>query len=469
MTQAPPCYCLELVQVECLLQEHLAAAAEYHPHSRTGHRRLLRLFVEDLSESVQGLPGRFVLSEPRLVQWMIQDCRGRAITTACVRLGRIGRFVKALCRAGLTQENVMAHWRARHGDHPWAVVVAALQAADPQAALAALPVEVRTPGPLTADIHRYVELQHALGKQYVNQSGTLLQFDRFLQTQAISSLAAITPALVERWLESLTCRPRGRRIKAGVLQRFCAYLVSLGRLSCNPVLPSSLTAAKQPDTSLRPFIFSVEEMKAVLAAARKLPPSNFARHRPQMCYTMLVLLYTLGLRLGEVLRLRIGDVDLVSRALFIHESKFHKSRYVPFGAKVGRCLEEFLALRHTVLTPIRPEDPLFVTLWRAPVRGLFLRTAFHGILANLELPHRPGCRRPRIHDARHSFAVNRLLRWYRDGGDVQSRLPLLSTFMGHVELRSTEVYLTITQELLQEANRRFYQHFGAVVHEEIPT
>src|SRR5439155_1662043 len=146
-------------------------------------------------------------------QWLTQDCRDRAARTASGRLGRIGRFVRTLHQAGLIAEDVMAQWRSRYGCPPWAVVVAALQAADPRAALAALPVEARAPGPLTADLQRYVELQRALGKQYVNQGGALLQFDRFLQTQGISSLAAITPTVVERWLESMTCNGRGRRIK----------------------------------------------------------------------------------------------------------------------------------------------------------------------------------------------------------------------------------------------------------------
>jgi integrase len=182
---------------------------------------------------------------------------------------------------------------------------------------------------------------------------------------------------------------------------------------------------------------------------------------------MLVLLAALGLRHGEVRRLCIRDVDLTRGVLFIRQTKFHKSRYVPFGPKVGGCLRQFLEVRRTVLQPLRDDDPLFVTLWRAPVRKRFLMAAFHGILRELGITAPEGRRRPRLHDMRHSFAVHRLLRWYREGADVQARLPLLAAFLGHVDAQYTAVYLTATAELLHEANERFYRHTGCLFNEEV--
>ena len=155
------------------------------------------------------------------------------------------------------------------------------------------------------------------------------------------------------------------------------------------------------------------------------------------------------------------DVQLDRQTLFIAQTKFHKSRYVPFGPKVGRCLQGYLEVRHTLLRPVRDDDPLFVTKWRKPIGYRMLRDVFRDILSTLGVTGLPGQGVPRIHDLRHSFAVNRLLRWYREGSDVQSRLPLLSTFLGHAHPRSTEIYLTITADLLREANARFHHHFGS--------
>ncbi len=122
---------------------------------------------------------------------------------------------------------------------------------------------------------------------------------------------------------------------------------------------------------------------------------------------MLVLLYALGLRHGEVRRLCIRAVDFTRAVLSIRQTKFHKSRYIPFGPKVGECLRQFRDVRRTVLQPLRDDDPLFVTLWRAPVWVRFLMAACRRILHDPDIPGAESPRRPRLHDLRHTFAVGR--------------------------------------------------------------
>ena len=182
---------------------------------------------------------------------------------------------------------------------------------------------------------------------------------------------------------------------------------------------------------------------------------------------MLALACALGLRSGEVRRLQIRDLDLQRGTLFVRETKFHKSRLVAFGPKLNQFLQKYLALRRSIFSPLRDADPLFVTQWRAPVGVIFLTATFRKIVDALGITGHPGQSGPRLHDLRHTFAVHRLLRWYREGVDVQSRLPILSTFLGHIRPRSTEVYLTITAELLREASARFHQNCGHLVDQEI--
>jgi site-specific recombinase XerD len=205
---------------------------------------------------------------------------------------------------------------------------------------------------------------------------------------------------------------------------------------------------------------------AILAKAKRLPTNHLFPLRPHVCYTLFAILYALGLRLGEARRLRLCDVDLQQNVLSIRQTKFHKSRLVPFGPRLAACLRRYLAIRHTVLQPVQNEDPLFVALWRRPVCDCAVGAVFRKLLSEVGLDALTDRRKPRIHDLRHAFAVHRLLRWYRQGVDVQNRLMLLSTFMGHVEIRSTEVYLTVTAELLGEANARFRRQFGDVATEE---
>jgi site-specific recombinase XerD len=148
------------------------------------------------------------------------------------------------------------------------------------------------------------------------------------------------------------------------------------------------------------------------------------------------------------------------QTLMIVKTKFHKNRLVPFGPKLGQRLHAYLEQRRRLFRVCHDDDPLFATCHRKPmVRGT-LQAAFRAGLRSIGLTAHDRVALPRLHDLRHTFAVHRLLRWYEEGVDVQNRLPVLATFMGHVSISSTQVYLTITSDLLQVAHGRFYQHFG---------
>jgi site-specific recombinase XerD len=161
------------------------------------------------------------------------------------------------------------------------------------------------------------------------------------------------------------------------------------------------------------------------------------------------------------------DVDLHQETLFIRDSKFHKDRIIPFGPKLGEHLKNYLSLRCSLFGSVKLDDPLFITRRCAFIRNRTIQYVFLDVLKAAEITIPPGKRRPRLHDLRHTFAVHRLLRWYKEGVDVQNRLPLLSTFMGHIDIYSSQVYLTITDDILREANGRFYDHFGISFDEEI--
>jgi site-specific recombinase XerD len=320
---------------------------------------------------------------------------------------------------------------------------------------------------LAAYLPSYLDLRRSLGRECESYVSALNELDHFLQAQAVLSVQAVTPALIDGWVAGMTCGAPRRRHKVRCARHFFDHLCSLSVVTDNPVLRALTNAGRLPSSSFRPFIFSKEQVAAILAEARRLPDTAKCRYRGPTCATMLALLYTLGLRHGEVRRLRIHDLDFRQQVLFIAQTKFHKSRFVPFGPKLGQSLQHYLDVRRLILPPMREDDPLFVTSWRKPIASRMLLTVFRQILQTLGIAGLPGRARPRLHDMRHAFAVHRLLRWYHEGLDVQSRLPALATFMGHVEPQSTEVYLTITAELLHEANTRFHRHFGQPHEEEI--
>lgn len=431
------------------------------------HRRVVQKLIRDFCMPREKPEQRLVLDEPRLLQWMIHDSIGRNVVNARSRLAVVARYLRALAQADLVDTDLMAEFRACHGNGTWDCLVPAFHSDDPEASLAAIRTVPPPPGPLALSVRAYVALHQSLGRQYERPRRILQHIDRFLQTAGVRSIQAITSTLIEQWAEGITSGRATRRVTIRVVHRFFSYLNDLKIVMHNPVSALLGKEGRLPRSAFKPFIFTSDQVAAILAEARQLSSTSYCPLKSETCYTMIALLYALGLRHGEARRLRIGDLDLDRGLLFINQTKFYKNRYVPFGPKVAECLRRFFNVRRTVLKPLHPDDPLFVTLWRAPVDHHFLLRAFRGILDFLNIRGPERHQAPRLHDLRHTFAVHRLLRWYREEQDVASRLPLLTTFMGHVDTRSTEVYLTITQELLQEANSRFYQQFGRLLGKEV--
>ncbi|KKR03174.1 MAG: Integrase/recombinase [Candidatus Uhrbacteria bacterium GW2011_GWF2_39_13] len=179
------------------------------------------------------------------------------------------------------------------------------------------------------------------------------------------------------------------------------------------------------------------------------------------------MLYTLGLRLNEALNLTLRDVNFDHGTIFIQDSKFHKDRIIPFGPKMGVHLKKYIFLRRHIFKPVKSNDYLFIARQRFRVSDGNIRCAFSKLIKSQQTNDSHGKAHPRLHDLRHTFAVHRLLQWYKDGVDVQNKLPLLSTFMGHVDIYSTQVYLSITEDILKEANKRFQLNFGSKFDKEI--
>jgi integrase len=153
----------------------------------------------------------------------------------------------------------------------------------------------------------------------------------------------------------------------------------------------------------------------------------------------------------------------------VRETKFAKSRLVPYGPRIGQLVADYLD-RWTALQigTLIPDLPIFSFRKHQPVSPAIISGIFHELVSQLALPIPDGTRSPCVHSLRHSFAVGTLLRWYRQGADPRSRLLQLSTFMGHVNPQSTAVYLTITTDLLTEASHRFERWAEPLIHKVTP-
>jgi integrase/recombinase XerD len=290
--------------------------------------------------------------------------------------------------------------------------------------------------------------RRSLGYQDKTLGTYFASFDRFCFARGRSE-PWLTRDLVEAWVASashLTARARAQRYSAlRVLGRF---LTEQHAQTYVPGPTPGLTS------TFRPHIYSAAEIRALLEEAGRLRPLGSLR--PHTFVTLIGLLYCTGVRVSEALALRLADVDLEEDLLIIRDAKFHKSRAVALQPDVKHALADYFEARRQKRQGQDPQAPFFVNEWRRPCAyGTVVKT-FLAIARRAGVRGAPKQRGPRLHDLRHSFAVHRLLAWYRDGGDVQARLPLLSTYMGHVCLVSTQVYLNITAELLHEAARRFH-------------
>jgi integrase/recombinase XerD len=298
-------------------------------------------------------------------------------------------------------------------------------------------------------IEQYIAFQQALGTAFLTDARILRAFGRAVGVKA--RIADVRPRQVDTFLGTtrpvtITWHDKFRRLRS-----FFHYAISRGYLDVAP-LPTVIPRRPPPFV---PYIFAPAELRRLFQVIdgdqRKSCLESGTTH------TLILLLYGAGLRLREAVNLSRADVDLQGAVLTVRNTKFGKTRWVPFGPQLGQALAQYAARDRAP----RAEAPFFTTRQGSGVKPDTLQHNFR-ILCN-----RAGIRRtdgakeePRLHDLRHTFAVHRLTSWYRQGADVQRLLQHLSVYLGHVHIRHTQVYLTMTPELLHEAGQRFERYAG---------
>jgi len=318
---------------------------------------------------------------------------------------------------------------------------------------------IRFKSTLASVIADYLALKTALGRRYDSERWILQSLDVFLVEQATDAdLTAETFACWCRTLQHLS--PTVRRMRMRVVRNLCLYR---RRMEPACFVPD---AALFPPTrqGVKPHIFTDAQVIRIIKATRSLQVAAYCPLRPATFRLAIVLLYTAGLRRGELLRLTIADVDHREQTLLIRVTKFHKSRRVPLSPSVFKEVERYLKARRAHRLPA-PYEPLLIWNVDGPARG-YTGTGLHRVIRRLLREagiRKPDGRLPRTHDFRHSMAVNALLRWYRAGVDVHAKLPLLATYMGHVSILSTQHYLHFVDDLASSASARFAEHCGGLV------
>ena len=306
---------------------------------------------------------------------------------------------------------------------------------------------------LGATIASYLALKKALGRRFAVETTVLAQLDRFLSAQRPAT-AGLTPDRFAAWSLTLAhLTPTVRRNRMRIVRNLCLYLRRTDR-DCFVPDPSGFPA---PHTPQRPHIFTEEQILRLLRATANLRPTSTSPLCAEVFRLAVVLLYTAGLRRGELVHLGLSDYDPAARTLLVRAAKFHKSRLVALSKDAAHELDVYLRARFRL--PHDPNAPLLVSrsggLRAYSGAGLGAGRRRHFRSADVRTAQG---RLPRVHDMRHTHAVHALLRWYRAGADVQTKLPALATAMGHVSIASTAYYLPFLEPIAEAASARFANH-----------
>ncbi len=296
----------------------------------------------------------------------------------------------------------------------------------------------------------YLAYKRALGHRFVSEGRTLQAFCRQLDDSPVAAITADrVRAFLQRERTSMATVARKHRVLAGLYRFACGR----HRAALFPLPPAP---PKRP-TSFVPYIYSQEELKRLLDAAA---PTCSARASLEdyVLRALLLVLYGAGLRLSEALALNEADVDLEQAVLTIRQTKFYKTRLVPVGHDLCHVLHTYRR-RRDLRHPHGPQAPFFCLRKGQRVSASVLERTFRRLRATARVRREGSARHPpRLHDLRHAAAVHRVIQWYRRDADLQRLLPQLATYLGHVDLSSTQRYLTLTPELLHEASRRFERY-----------
>jgi integrase/recombinase XerD len=298
----------------------------------------------------------------------------------------------------------------------------------------------------------YVTFRRTLGERCNRTEYALRAFCRAIgPATAIRRIRskAVAQFVVGNGSAARTCHFRYTALKG-----FFKFAVSRGYVDKAP-LP---TVLPKYGSSFVPYIYSRAEIRRLLDAIPSYHPFP-SRIEPNTLRALLLLLYGAGLRRGEALRLSVGDVDLSNSLLIIRDSKFFKSRLVPISSELTKVLRDYAGWRTTTHPSTKTDSPFFVTRRGTAIPCWNVQSAFERLRDHAGVQRTDGSRyQPRLHDLRHTFAVHRLTAWYQQGADVQRLVYDLSVYLGHAHLTHTQVYLTLTPELLEQAGRRFERY-----------
>jgi len=300
----------------------------------------------------------------------------------------------------------------------------------------------------------YLSLRRSLGFKLITHERYLREFVCFLQKKKISRIS--TQLALQFATQPQHRQPAEWATRLCVVRGFARY--RSGDDLSTEIPPLGLLPYRAERA--RPYLYSKEEIRQLLKAAQNLPATYSLK--PSTYHCLFGLLAVSGMRISEALNLQVKDVDWPEGVLTIHGTKFGKSRLVPLHASTRRVLLAYAKRRDRYFAG-KSVSHFFVSSRGTRLDGGHVRRTFYKLSRQIGLRAASASHGPRLHDFRHRFAVETLVRWYRKDEDVARRLPILSTYLGHAHVTDTYWYLTSTPELRGAAGKRMEKRWGGVL------
>ena len=296
----------------------------------------------------------------------------------------------------------------------------------------------------------YIAMRRALGYKLRMPASGLSKFVSFLEDRQASF---ITNSLALEWAQQpSTAQASLWSAKLGWVRGFALYRSASDNRTEIP--PYSLLPHKTK--RVRPYLYTDMEVQQLMQAALELEDTSELRRRTLYC--VFGLLAVSGMRVNEVLKLKLSNIDFNAGVLTVEDAKFGKSRLVPLHASTMKNLSDYKVLRDEFLNT-RPSQIFFINSRGHRLDDGTLRVIFYLLSRKVGLRKENAKNGPRLLDFRHRFAVRTMLNWYQNGEDVERRLPVLSTFLGHVHVSDTYWYLSAYPELMGAAVTRLEKHW----------
>jgi integrase/recombinase XerD len=304
-------------------------------------------------------------------------------------------------------------------------------------------------------VQDYLDLRRSLGFKLKEAGNALPDFVAFMEQHRAPY---VTQALALAWAQQPSdVQPAQWAQRLSYVRQFARHRSAT---DLRTQIPAPALLPFQPKRA-RPYLYSTREVRALLRAALEMPYRNEREELlPSTYYCLFGLLSVSGMRLGEARNLELQDVDLTAGILTVRGAKLGKTRLVPLHASTCEVLANYIAQRerHWAGRPV--SSYLFVSSWGNRLDSGQIHRAFYALSRKIGLRGESDSHGPRLHDMRHVFATNTLVRWYQSDQDPERRLPILSAYLGHVHVEDTQWYLNGSPELMREAMRRLEQRWG---------